>query len=648
MARDVKSKPAVSLVRQKLFRATAGMTLHEQSQLASTLETTGNNVLEAIQKMKKATKAQQKHTKHTSVKFEWLHDLAHLRKLEDTATKELDALLIKYLNDATTTCSSGQSCAPAPHHNNDPTTPHSDGLDDYGSALQSFVDHMQHHRLDWIKQMHAHRDTRHSMHQLVARVHADKAVQGPTWMARVKADLQNVMIDAIVGHHVVWEQLATEASATIQTLTATTVTLQPCLRSMGHTNTGNQDMTETDDHKSILDKLGGVECPDVALKASLQVQLDAIHQRHSHELQQLHQTFLAQCGEPNATVAMSKTGGWSDHDHDRYIKLFKDCDPKGIRNDPFLSRVAAQLTNHNVDAIRHHDTWYRCVRRVATLKQDRLNEHARRIQSFLDEASAAMAAATAAAVSATAKDEEWAQRMADQALMHAKVERFKGKRDAKADMAAHQAEIARLEADAIQVAADRKRLKEHELKKKLLQDHRSWQRVDMLAQDEATALKRAIEVEELKERDAVNAERVAFRVEEYEQKCDDAKRRAIQRADDEAERLRVLEAIKQETPYAEKLNQIEMDPERTRQPTVAFTANVDAIQDGLGVHETGLFPSHGYDTDKLFKDARFKLGLALRDAGLGSTDYARKAMSTITVRNTGAYRHTPQAPTQLW
>ncbi|KAF0714372.1 hypothetical protein AaE_011589 [Aphanomyces astaci] len=83
MARDVKSKPAVSLVRQKLFRATAGMTLHEQSQLASTLETTGNNVLEAIQKMKKATKAQQKRTKHTCVKFEWLHGLAHLRKLED-------------------------------------------------------------------------------------------------------------------------------------------------------------------------------------------------------------------------------------------------------------------------------------------------------------------------------------------------------------------------------------------------------------------------------------------------------------------------------------------------------------------------------------------------------------------------------------
>ncbi|RHY90452.1 hypothetical protein DYB37_011691 [Aphanomyces astaci] len=348
---------------------------------------------------------------------------------------------------------------------------------------------------------------------------------------------------------------------------------------------------ETDDHKSILDKLGGVECPDVALKASLQVQLDAIHQRHSHELQQLHQTFLAQCGEPNATVAVSKTGGWSDHDHDHYIKLFKDCDPKGIRNDPFLSRVAAQLTNHNVDAIRHHDTWYRCVRRVATLKQDRLNEHARRIQSFLDEASAAMAAATAAAVSATAKDEEWAQRMADQALMHAKVERFKGKRDAKADMAAHQAEIARLEADAIQVAADRKRLKEHELKKKLLQDHR------------------------------------------YNH------------------RLRVLEAIKQETPYAEKLSQIE----RTRQPTVAFTANVDAIQDGLGVHETGLFPSHGYDTDKLFKDARFKLGLALRVreetckfvlTAAGADGCA--AMSTITVRNTGAYRHTPQASTQLW
>jgi len=55
-----------------------------------------------------------------------------------------------------------------------------------------------------------------------------------------------------------------------------------------------------------------------------------------------------------------------------------------------------------------------------------------------------------------------------------------------------------------------------------------------------------------------------------------------------------------------------MDPERTRKATVAYLANKEAANESLPVHEAGLFPSHGYDTDKLFKDARFKLGLALR------------------------------------
>lgn len=30
------------------------------------------------------------------------------------------------------------------------------------------------------------------------------------------------------------------------------------------------------------------------------------------------------------------------------------------------------------------------------------------------------------------------------------------------------------------------------------------------------------------------------------------------------------------------------------------------------LQEAGLFPTHGYDCDTLFKNARFKLGLALR------------------------------------
>ncbi|ETV92763.1 hypothetical protein H310_12993 [Aphanomyces invadans] len=536
--------------------------------------------------------------------------------------------------------SSGKSSSAAAI--SDPASPE---IVTYDGVLQSFVDDLQHHRLHWIKQIHADRDTRCALRDLVARVRIDHSTNGPLWLARVKPDLQNVMIDAIVGHHVVWEQLAADASATAQNAARAAAALHLCLRG-GLAESGNQD--SLDNAGAMLDFLGGSECPDAALKESLQRQALELYHRHNQDLRQLQQSFLQKCGVQDASVALSKTGGWPATDHDHFMKVFKDCEPKGIRNDQFVTRVAAEVTMQPLNAIRAHDTWYRSVRRLAQQRDDSMAEHTRRVQAFKDDARAAIAAATAAAVLTKAKEEELAQRLADQALMHAKVERFKGKRNAKADLAAHQAEIARLEAAAMQQAADRKRQKDHELKKKLLQDHKGWQHVNEMAQEEAKALLRAMEAEERKERDAFNADRVAFRIEEYEQKRDDLKRKALQKAEDDELRQRALDAIKLETPYAEKLNHIAVDPERTRKPTEAFTANVEAIQDGLGIHETGLFPSHGYDTDKLFKDARFKLGIALREAGLGSTDYARKAMSAIAVRNMGAYRHTPQAPSQLW
>ncbi|CAK4609603.1 unnamed protein product [Aphanomyces euteiches] len=243
----------------------------------------------------------------------------------------------------------------------------------------------------------------------------------------------------------------------------------------------------------------------------------------------------------------------------------------------------------------------------------RTSEQTRRRESLIESAKAAISSAKEAADKEKLRSEEMTQRLADQELLHAKkLTPSSGKRSAQADVAAHQAEIARLEAEAVIQAAERKRQKEHELKKKLLQTHKDWQQVEKLAQEQAEAERIAAEAEAQRQLDAINATRVAFRTEVYEQKCELQKQKAIQKVQEEAEKEKILEAIKQEAPYAEKIAQIEADPNRTRQATVAFKANVEAAQEGLGIHETGLFPSHGYDTDKLFKDARFKLGLALR------------------------------------
>uniref|UniRef100_A0A7S2GMU0 Uncharacterized protein n=1 Tax=Haptolina brevifila TaxID=156173 RepID=A0A7S2GMU0_9EUKA len=60
------------------------------------------------------------------------------------------------------------------------------------------------------------------------------------------------------------------------------------------------------------------------------------------------------------------------------------------------------------------------------------------------------------------------------------------------------------------------------------------------------------------------------------------------------------------------------DPERATGPTAASQAEA--------FNRDELFPVHGYADATLMKDMRFKLGHALRNAGLNGTEYARELL----------------------
>ncbi|KAF4317964.1 hypothetical protein BBO99_00001148 [Phytophthora kernoviae] len=164
-----------------------------------------------------------------------------------------------------------------------------------------------------------------------------------------------------------------------------------------------------------------------------------------------------------------------------------------------------------------------------------------------------------------------------------------------------------------------------------------------------------LSIEEEQQREAerdlqsvVNAERVQYRHHEFQRKLEEVKTEQLHKAQQEEQRLAKLNELKEKTPYAQIIANIMPDPERTRQETAAFRANVEGAQEGLQISETGLFPSHGYDCETLFKNARFKLGIALRNAGLNSSEYARQALANVKVCNVGAYRNHVAEPTHLW
>ena len=69
----------------------------------------------------------------------------------------------------------------------------------------------------------------------------------------------------------------------------------------------------------------------------------------------------------------------------------------------------------------------------------------------------------------------------------------------------------------------------------------------------------------------------------------------------------------------ERMN-VAADPERAVGPTAASSATVLARDE--------LFPVHGYADETLMKDMRFKLGHALRNAGIHDTNYARELLAS--------------------
>lgn len=130
--------------------------------------------------------------------------------------------------------------------------------------------------------------------------------------------------------------------------------------------------------------------------------------------------------------------------------------------------------------------------------------------------------------------------------------------------------------------------------------------------------------EERREREAVDARagfhasRVSFRrgLLEERARC----RRAEEEARDAIEKARVerLDAMAARVAVS-----AEKDPERLLHKTKALELREAATA------ASALFPVHGYSDDQLMRDEGFRVGIALREAGLHTSAYARTAMQTL-------------------
>ncbi|KAM6179146.1 coiled-coil domain-containing protein 148 isoform 1-T1 [Rhynchocyon petersi] len=198
---------------------------------------------------------------------------------------------------------------------------------------------------------------------------------------------------------------------------------------------------------------------------------------------------------------------------------------------------------------------------------------------------------------------------------------------------AHQEEVARLEIEISTRRREKEKEKEKLWKKKeLLQreekkekirkywakKEQRWQEMEMRDLQRLEELKKLMAEQSVKDR-----ERVKYRQELLEKRLMEKKEVALQEALEDEERERRLEALRKQVAIV-----AQFDPVRMMSDTKASKAKL-----GIGIEEfilqKPLFTLNTYNEQQILSDPRLRFELALREAGLHKTFYAKEILPKI-------------------
>ncbi|NXP02477.1 CC148 protein, partial [Thinocorus orbignyianus] len=170
------------------------------------------------------------------------------------------------------------------------------------------------------------------------------------------------------------------------------------------------------------------------------------------------------------------------------------------------------------------------------------------------------------------------------------------------------------EQERIRRARDKEKLKKYWAEKQL-----KWQ------EQEERDLQRLEELRKLMAEQAVkDRERVKLRQELLAKRLLERKELALREACEEEQREKCLEALRQQVAVVAK-----PDPARVVADTVAWKARMGiGTKEDFGLQKP-LFPLHTYSEQQIISDPRLRVELALREAGLHKSHYAKEILPKI-------------------
>ncbi|KAL3661350.1 hypothetical protein V7S43_013554 [Phytophthora oleae] len=642
---------------------------------------------------------------YSVAQFEWLQEHSRLRKLEENCSKELESLLLRIFNEASTaqesrewrpqhspdksnTTTSCTSCDDEQQNESNTTTSctscddeqqnesnnnsHDDDNECYNSTthtststifpaeLEDLIRTEQLNRVALLNQITSEREQRAALKQLLSVLsyeqHDDvfpkKNTQTPEEM---EANVRQLVYDAVIGRQMIEATLEDEVQSCEKAFYACYRKVLETLRG-SLTNSGSIKLQDQEERiAGLVVAAGGSDCPDEMLRLELSDEFRSIFATLREDLDQYELEFIEIASSSDAAgsteAATAKGGGWNDSDEERFLKVLRSFEKKlGTGKKPQLlyDQLALVLPSVPFLELKKHVKFHQHFRFYHEKCKDRQREFQRKLDQLQSEAASKFRTAIDQEQERIRRLQQLSEMQQEYEQRHAQVSQWRVTKEAKERIEKQQRELEQLIETQKQQEEELLWKRKHDQQKEAVDQYKKGKALDKLADETLKIEEEQKREEERALQSVVNAERVQYRHHEFQRKVEDMKLEELHRAQLEQQRVAKLNELKEKTPYAQIIANIAPDPERTRQETAAFRSNVEAAQEGLPITETGLFPSHGYNSETLFKNARFKLGIALRNAGLNSSEYARQALANVKVCNVGAYRNHVAEPTKLW
>lgn len=229
----------------------------------------------------------------------------------------------------------------------------------------------------------------------------------------------------------------------------------------------------------MVDLLGGRECADELLRLEIVDELRSLQVELQLDLQQYKLDFVTAASMVDAAGSIeavnSKTGGWSEPDEDRFLKVLKNHERKGgsaKKPELLYDQLQTVLPHASIKEIKKHVKFHHHLRFYQEKCRDRHKEFERKHAETLAKAQEKLQVAIRGEKEKLAQLEQLQSLQKNCAKLHSRVAEWKVSKYAKERIVQQQQEIEQLLLAQRQEEDEAQWRKRHEKQKRLVEDYR--------------------------------------------------------------------------------------------------------------------------------------------------------------------------------